>query len=104
MFNSWQELRRFFPRQTVHPPHEDAYRDWFERAGYAVQQERRPYAAVFRSLGDLVFRLLVAPWEIPHPDVERDFEALLAIERELGTGAGIPLTEGRYLLRARKPG
>ena len=104
VFASWQELRQFFPRQAVHPRHEETYRDWFEQAGYALTQRRHRYQAVYASLEDLAVNLLVAPWEIPGLDVEEDFEALLAVERELGTGAGIPLTECRYLLTAQKPG
>ncbi len=104
VFESWQELRPFFPRQTVHPAHEDGYRDWFAGAGYGVRQERHRYGAVFESVGDLVFNLLVAPWEIPGLDVERDFEALRAVERALGSAGRIRLSEARYLLRARKPG
>ena len=104
VFESWQELRPFFPRQTVHPAHADGYRDWFAGAGYGVRQERHHYGAVFESLGDLVFNLLVAPWEIPGLDVERDFEALRAVERALGSAGRIRLSEARYLLRARKPG
>jgi len=104
VFDSWQELRPFFPRQTVHPPHEREYREWFEAAGYAVTSRECRYRSVFATLEELVFNLLVAPWEIPGLDVEEDLDALLALERGLRTGRGIELTEGRYLLVAMKPG
>ncbi|MFN0146749.1 MAG: class I SAM-dependent methyltransferase [Dehalococcoidia bacterium] len=104
VYGSWQELRAFFPRMVVHPRHEITYRDGFKAAGYAVTQRRHRYRAVFATLEDLAFDLLVAPWEIPGLEVEADLDALLALERELGTPEGIPLTEGRYLLTARKPG
>ncbi len=35
--------------------------------------------------------------------MERDIDALLALESDLGTRDGIVMTEGRYLLEVRKP-
>jgi hypothetical protein len=61
------------------------------------------FRSAYASIADLAAMLIVAPWEVPGFDLERDIGALLAVERELGTAEGIVLGEGRYLLRARKP-
>jgi hypothetical protein len=100
----WPELKRFIPRATVFPDHWQSYPRWFREHGYEVRAQRLDYRVAFASIADLVFMLLVSPWEIPGFDVERDGRALLALERELSTPDGIVLSEGRYLLEARKPG
>jgi len=99
----WPELRPFFPRATIFPDHYRGYAAWFEAHVYAVTLRRHDYRVAWESLGDLVAHLLVAPWTIPDFEVERDIEALLALEAALTTSEGIVLTEGRYLLEARKP-
>ncbi|MGH2632647.1 MAG: hypothetical protein ACRDG3_04485, partial [Tepidiformaceae bacterium] len=98
----WSELRAFFPRATVFPDHYRGYADWFEEHGYSVTAQRHDYRIAWESLGELVVELLVAPWTIPDFDVARDIEALLALEAALTTPEGIVMTEGRYLLEARK--
>ena len=100
----WPELRTFFPRATVFPDHYHAYAGWFEAHGYAVALQRHDYRVAWASLGELVVQLLVAPWTIPDFEVERDIEALLVLEAALTTPEGIVMTEGRYLLEAKKPG
>jgi hypothetical protein len=102
--DTWPELRRFFPRMTVFVDHYEEYTKSWRSLGYEVERQRHSWRSAFATLGDMVQMLLVAPWYVPNLDVERDIEALLAVERELGTAAGIVVTEGRYLLRARKPG
>jgi hypothetical protein len=47
--------------------------------------------------------LSVAVWTIPDFDVERDIDALLALERDCLTDEGFVVTEDRYLITARKP-
>ena len=101
--DNWPELRRYFPRKTVHPRHDIEYAAAFRSLGYVVEQQQCMYQAVFASLEGLVFVLLVTPWDIDL-DVVADAEALLAVERDLARDQGIALTEGRYLLNARKPG
>jgi SAM-dependent methyltransferase len=102
--DTWPELRPFFPRMTVFPDHYGDYPAAWVRLGYEVTRERHEWRSAFATLGDLVQMLLVAPWYVPGLDIESDLEALLALERELGTHKGIVVTEGRYLVRARKPG
>ena len=100
----WRELRRFFPRQTVHPEHDREYPEGFRAMGYEVSFQRHDYKVAFGSLGDLVFMLMTAPWTIPDFDPQLEIDALMAVEAELSTADGIVLSEGRYLLEARKPG
>jgi SAM-dependent methyltransferase len=102
--DDWSELRRFFPRMADFGPHDRLYREGLQAAGLTLIQAREHAQAVaYQSLGDIVYLLTAAPWMIPDFDVERDLEALLAVEAELGGPPGIVLTEGRYLLEARRP-
>ena len=96
-------FRSYFPRKTIHPAHDVEYPAAFKELGYAVRYERAGFPAFYRKLEDLVFLLLVTPWDIADLDLEADAAALLAVERDLSTPLGIELTEGRYLLEARKP-
>ena len=102
--NHWPELRRFFPRQAVFPNHDVEYPAAFERMAYAVEVRQVRFRTAFATIADFAANLLVAPWEVPRFDLEADREALLAVERELGTSEGIVLSEGRCLLRAVKAG
>ncbi len=47
--------------------------------------------------------LTVAPWTIPDFDIDRDLDALLAVERDCRTDEGLVLTESRYLIVVEKP-
>lgn len=102
--DNWREFRDFFPRATIFEDHFDAYPAGFAMAGFVIHRlERHEYRVAFRSLGDVVFILLTAPWTVPDFDPERDIESLLALEDALGTTDGIVMTETRYILIARKP-
>lgn len=101
--DTWPELRHFFPRMTVFPEHYSEYPAVWERLGYEVARRRHEWRSAFATLGDLVQMLLVAPWYVPALDIGTDLDALLALERELGGAEGIVVTEGRYLVEARKP-
>lgn len=100
---SMHELRRYIPRATVFPDHDSEYPAAFTVLGYDVRFQRHDFRVAFPSLSSLVQFLVVAPWTVPDFSVERDIEALRAIERELGTPEGILFSDGRYLLRAGKP-
>jgi SAM-dependent methyltransferase len=102
--DDWRELRRFFPRMTVHPQHDRLYPEAFRDMGYEVSFQRNDYEVAFGTLGDLVFMLMTAPWTIPDFDPQLELDALMAVEAELSRPEGIVLSEGRYLLDARKPG
>ena len=68
-----------------------------------VQAQTHDWKAAYRTLGDIVFLLCIAPWEIPHFDpLDADLPALLAAEESLSTKQGIVLTESRFLIEAKK--
>ncbi len=102
--HDWPELSRFLP-MTVFPDHYHAYQDGFRAAGLVVEEARwHEERIAFETLGDLVYMLLLMPWDLPGFDPVASIDALLAIEDALGTGEGIVVTEMRYLIVARKPG
>ncbi len=101
--NHWPELAPYFPAKAVFPNHDEEYAASFAAMGYQVDFQAVRFRSAYASIADLAAMLIVAPWEVPGFDLERDIGALLAVERELGTAEGIVLGEGRYLLRARKP-
>lgn len=99
----WEELREFFPRKTVWPDHRVEYARALERAGYAVEVREHDWKVAYRKLGDIVFMLLVASWEIEGFDPVAEIDALLALEDKHGGLDGIVLTQSRYLTVARAP-
>jgi SAM-dependent methyltransferase len=98
------ELRRFFPRMTDFGDQRWEYARGLERAGLEITMDRQhDFKTAFRSLSDLAFLMCVTPWSVTDFDVDRDLDALLAVDRAFGTNAGIVLTESRYLIVAQKP-
>lgn len=103
--DTWPELHRYFDRAARFPDHYRGYADAFRELGYAVEVQRHDFETRFASLSELVQMLIVAPWYVPNLDVEKDIEALRQLESDLSdAGGGIVLREGRYLLRAERPG
>ena len=101
--SNWQELRAFFPRMTEFAPHFERYQSGFRNAGLKVTRaETHDCLVKFASLGEVAYLLQAAPWTVPDFDLDGDLDALLALERSAG-GDGIVLTEGRYIIEARKP-
>ena len=112
--NNWVELQRFFGAATPGNRGDSRVADFgdirgdyalgFAEAGLVVtRNEEHDYRVVYEGLGLLVFMLLVTPWTIPDFDVERDIEALLALEAECSTEDGLVMTWSRFLLVAEKP-
>lgn len=106
---NWPELRRFFPRMLPSPAdiqdHFALYQEGFRGGGLTLIDARKHYSkAAFENLGVLVYVLcVVADWTIPAFDpLGVDLEALLDVERELSSSEGIVLTEGQYIIEARK--
>lgn len=99
----WLELEEFFPDRAVFPDHLRDYRAAFERAGLRVETDHHTWKVRYGSLGDVVFMLLVSPWEFPGFDPVRDIDRLMALEEAHGGADGIVLTLARYLMVARKP-
>ena len=103
--DNWPEMRRFFPRKTDFGDHFNAYQRGFAAAGLIVDEARWHEGRVaFAELGDIVYMLLVAPWEIPDFDPVADLDALIALEDALGSDDGIVLAETRYIIVAHRPG
>ena len=101
--SNWQELSEFFPRMTDFGPHFERYQDGFRKAGLSVTRaETHDCLVEFGSLGEVAYLLQAVPWLVPDFDLDRDLDALLALERSAG-GGRIVLTEGRYIVEARKP-
>ena len=98
----WPELNPFFPQRQIFPDHFTIYSAAFEAAGMAVRKEKYEHRVAYRSLGDLAYILLTAPWTIPGFDPENEIDALLALQDAHGTEDGIVLTEGYYLIEARR--
>lgn len=100
---NWRELRQFFPRMTDFGPHFERYQTGFRTAGLTVTRALlHEIPVAYRNIGEIVYMLTVAPWEIPGFNLEADLDALLALERSLSRPDGIVLTEGRYVIEAYK--
>jgi SAM-dependent methyltransferase len=98
------ELSRFFPRRTDYGDHFSAYQVGFRAAGLQVIDAREHETPVaYANLGEYVYLLLVAPFDLPDFDpLGADLPALLAMEAALTTPNGFVLTEGSYIIEARK--
>lgn len=102
--NLWQELRRYFPYMTDFGDLLHDYTDGFRRAGLGVSQRmEHDQRIAYPTLGELVYLMLLAPWQFPGFDPERELDALRAVERELGCEQGIALTMSHFLIVAHKP-
>lgn len=102
---NWRELRRFFPRKQDFSGLHAAYRDGFVAAGLTILRDQtHAYRVAYPSLSELVYLLSVMPWVVPDFALDRDLDALLALERACLTEDGLVLTESRFLIVAQKPG
>ena len=95
----WHELSHFFTMQDF-GDHFTRYREAFRAAGLQVTTARHEQPVAYANLADVVFLLLVAPWQVPGFNPRRDLDALLAFEDAQRTPDGIILTESRYLIVA----
>lgn len=102
--DDWAELWQFFPCEHSYGDHFEAYVSGFRAAGLSVSGVKHYRKVAFRSLGDLVYMILVTPGLIPGFDPARDIDTLLALEDGCHTQDGIILTESRYLIRAEASG
>lgn len=99
----WRELAPFFPNRAVFLDHFRLYREAFETAACDVTMQYHAWRAAYPSIGEIAYMLLVAPWDVPGFDPERDIDRLLALEEACRTDRGIVLTQARYLMTVRKP-
>jgi len=101
---NWKELAPHFPR--LHDFGDEIGRQsrGLREVGFNVTVHEHQDQIVVPSLGEFVYMLaIVASWTIPEFDVERDIDALRALERDCLTDDGFAITEDRYLITARKP-
>lgn len=102
-YDSWCEVHDYFPRATRFPNHFIEYREAFETLGFNIERaETFSYAVTFPGMPALVYMLTRDIWTVPDFDVEADLEALREMESKIGGPNGIALTEGRYIMIARK--
>jgi SAM-dependent methyltransferase len=102
--DNWRELQRHFGRKTDFGDLFGAYRRGFARAGltiFTAAEHQRPVA--YASLGDVVYLLALMPWLVPDFALERDLDALLALEADCTTTVGLVLSENRFIIEAHKP-
>jgi SAM-dependent methyltransferase len=101
--DNWREFRRFFPRAPNFSRLYEHYVEGLENAGLKlVRNVQHYYKVAYNGLGELIYLLSVAPWEVPGFSLERDLDALLSLEAEQLTEQGLVLTESRFLIIAEK--
>ncbi len=82
----------------------DKYVPWLRAAGLRVEDVRTWWGALrFFDVGAVVYYLKNIPWEVPGFSVQRDWEALLTLQRQLERGQELAYRAGYYLIEARKP-
>jgi len=112
--SNWLELQRYFGSATSGNRGNSRVADFgdirgeyargFDAAGLrVVRSEQHDYKVAYQDMGDFVFMLLITPWTIPDFDIERDLEAVLALESDCSTNDGLVMTWSRFLLVAEKP-
>lgn len=100
---NWDELVPHFPRLHDWGDELGSSSAALREFGFNVTVHEHRERVAYPSLGEFVYMLSVASWTIPDFDLERDIDALLALERDCLTDEGFVVTEDRYLLTARKP-
>jgi SAM-dependent methyltransferase len=101
---NWQEARHYFGRGGEFPDHFTLYQQGFRDARLTVETQYHVWKVAYPTIGQFVFMLLIAPWEIPGFDPLAEIEEIIAMEDGLRVPEGIAVTFARYLLVARKPG
>jgi SAM-dependent methyltransferase len=102
--DEWRELSPHFPNRARWPDHYSIYQDGLRAAGLELTAQHHSWRIAYETLGDIVFMLLVSPWEIPGFDPLRDLDNLLSLEDACRTDRGLEMTWSRYLITAHKPG
>jgi SAM-dependent methyltransferase len=105
VWGHWRELKRYFPGMSESPGLLLEYSDGLRRAGLELIDCRAHIVpAAFEHLGDFVFMLSVASWTVPGLDpLGKDLETLLRLENDLTTEDGLVLSDGAFIIEARKP-
>lgn len=98
------DLRKRLGFEPPHSDHDLAHNvDALRRAGFEIlRAEERFGRSRFYDTGALVFHARVIEWEYPGFSVDRCWEALLEIQREIERCGFITATEHRFLIVAQK--
>ena len=102
---SWEEMRSFFPR--ILAPVGDLFQEYvsgLREAGLAVLDARQSKTVrAYSGVGDIVTMVLLDGAIIPDFDpLGLDLKAVLEMERGLTTAEGLILSEGSFIIEARK--
>ena len=101
--SNWQELRHYFPRMHDFGPFFERYQEGLRNGGLTVTRaQTHDDHEAYSTLGDVVYMLTITPWTIPGFNVERDINALLALEQGARKEEGIVLTKSRFVIEAEK--
>jgi SAM-dependent methyltransferase len=102
--NHWRELGEFFPQaRSGSGDLFQRYKDGFRDAGLALSSaQEHDLDVAYRTLGDVAYMLTAVPWAVPGFDVERDLDALLALEQSHGREEGVVLTHSNFVIEAEK--
>lgn len=74
------------------------------QAGLDIELARSWWGSIsFSDVGALVYYLRAVPWEIPDFSVDRFKPELLGLQRRLDQSGSLQFSEGRFVIRARKP-
>jgi SAM-dependent methyltransferase len=74
------------------------------RAGLDIELSRSWWGSIsFADVGALVYYLRAIPWEVPDFSVGRFTPELLGLQRRLESTGSLRFSEGRFVIRARKP-
>ncbi len=99
------ELVEFIPRRTDWGDHFHGYQGGFMKNGLHIVDAREHETRVaYENLGEYVYLLCIASWEVPAFDpLGTDLMALLEMEQALTDAAGrLVVHEGHYIIEAVK--
>lgn len=76
----------------------------FEKAGFQLLETQEAFCPItFHDVGAFVWFARIIEWEFPDFSVDRCFDALLNLQRQIDAGTPITGTVHRYLIVAKKP-
>ncbi len=83
----------------------DHYRRDLEAAGFEILMAMEAFPLThFLDAGAIVFWLNAIPWQIPDFSVDRYFDRLQAVQRQIEEAGSVTVRSHRFLLAGRKPG
>ncbi len=99
------ELVEFIPRRTDWGDHFHGYQAGLMQTGMHIVDAREHETRVaYETLGEYVYLLCIASWEVPDFDpLGAELNELLRMERSLTDDAGLVVHEGHYIIEAVKP-